>query len=929
MPPSAPTAEAFAAFFENVHGFAPYPWQERLVRRVTETGTWPKAVDLPTGSGKTSLIDIAVFALAVNPETAPRRVVYVINRRTIVDQAFEHVLKLQSALTDSDEPTVRRVSDRLRAVCNDAPINGVRLRGGFRDLGSWADRPDTAWVTVATIDQFGSKLLFRGYGSGPRMRPVHAGLAGNDCLVILDEAHLDKPFAETVRQVRDAQPHTSGLPRRYQIVEMSATPVRSVDDRFTFDEEDLACAEFSRRVTSPKAAFLRMIDWDVPHRTIPAAVVDIAKSLSDREQTVGVVVNRVRTALETHRALIDALGPQGWKIHLLTGRMRPLDRDDAVLRVQEAVDPERATDASARTVVVATQCIEAGADYSFDALVTEVAPIDSLRQRFGRLDRRGKLSATAGQAARAWILGPADSRAAANFADDPVYGGAVSVTWSKLLECTTEGATPFDASPLASHAFPEGAHTTKMSAPLLLPHHMDAWAQTNPPPAQEPSIDRFLHGMLPDREAHRPADVSIVWRHDRSSTALREVPIRSAEKLQVPWRAALSWLARDAETEVSDVGNETVAASASPRRHVDTSEDWCRWSGHSSAPELVGTRDIRPGDVLLVDPARGGLWNGSWCPSSGAAVTDLGDAAQHAYRRRYTLRLDPRLHFGLPRPPKPLDDGDAPDSERIGAWLNAVAAIPGLSAWMLETLDKVASPRRRVRRIGTGDTAYFLLSAGCRAETDTMDGSDESQSATGAGVPLSDHLSRVGYRVREYAERLWLSADLCDDLELAARLHDIGKADPRFQRQMVGGDEVRLECLDEPLAKSLPGARTDPAGWPEVYHELLGLLMARNSSRLRDAHDKDLVLHLIGNHHGRARSLPLLRPDRNPRPVTYSDGAHTYRADTSAAGPELANEMTERFWRLSRRYGHHGLAWLEAIMRQADQQESALERGAE
>ncbi|MCY4486001.1 MAG: type I-U CRISPR-associated helicase/endonuclease Cas3 [Deltaproteobacteria bacterium] len=929
MPSGALTADAFAGFFHGVHGFAPYPWQERLVRRVIGAGTWPEAVDLPTGSGKTTLIDIAVFALAANPETAPRRLVYIINRRTVVDQAFEHVLKLQSALTDSGDPAVRRVSDCLRDVCNDAPINGVRLRGGIRDLGTWADRPDTAWVTVATIDQFGSKLLFRAYGSGPKMRPVHAGLAGNDCLVILDEAHLDKPFAETVRQVRDAQPDTSGLPRRYEIVEMSATPVRSVDDRFTFDEDDLACAEFSRRVTSPKDAFLRMIDWSDPHRTIPAAVLDIAQQLDEREQTVGVVVNRVRTALETHRALIDALGPEGWDVHLLTGRMRPLDRDDAVVRVQAAVDPERATGASTPTVVVATQCIEAGADYSFDALVTEVAPIDSLRQRFGRLDRRGKLSATTRQAARAWIVGPARPKSAESFVDDPVYGGAVSVTWDELLERTERGATPFDASPLASHAFPEAAYTTRLSAPLLLPHHMDAWAQTNPVPAQAPSIDRFLHGMLPDREAHRPADVSIVWRHDRSPAAVREVPIRGAEKLQVPWRAAVAWLTRDMEINVSDVGNETVDTSATLGRHLDTSEDWCRFTGQDTAPELIGPGDIHPGDVLLVDPARGGLSNGTWCPSSREAVSDLGDAAQHAYQRRYTLRLDPRLHAGLPHPPRPFDDGDAPDSERIDAWLAAVAATPGLPAWMIETLDKVASPRRRVRRIGAGGAAYFVVSAGLHAEADTMDGSDESQSVTGAGVPLRDHLSRVGDRVREYAERLGLSADLCDDLELAARLHDIGKADPRFQRQMVGGDVVRLECLDEPLAKSLPGARTDPAGWPAVYHELLGVLMARDSDRLRDAHDEDLVLHLIGNHHGRARSLPLLRPDRNPRSVTYSDGAHVYCADTAAAGPALATEMTERFWRLSRRYGHHGLAWLEAIMRQADQQESALERGTE
>ena len=53
----------FSEFYRAVHGFDAYRWQCRLAEQVLTTGRFPDLVDLPTGAGKASIIDIAVYAL--------------------------------------------------------------------------------------------------------------------------------------------------------------------------------------------------------------------------------------------------------------------------------------------------------------------------------------------------------------------------------------------------------------------------------------------------------------------------------------------------------------------------------------------------------------------------------------------------------------------------------------------------------------------------------------------------------------------------------------------------------------------------------------------------------------------------------------------------------------------------------------------------
>lgn len=911
------TADDFSTFFQDVHKCAPFPWQNRLAKKVLEEGEWPTTIDLPTGTGKTAVLDIAVFTLAASPTLFPRRIVFVIDRRIVVDQVCRRARDIADCLRAPQTPLLCRVRDRLLELSDGGEALGIAaLRGGIPIDNKWARQPDQPWVVVSTVDQFGSRLLFRGYGVTRRMRPVHAGLAGNDCLVILDEVHLSVPFAETLKQIHTFEPET--LPRRFAVVEMSATP--STKDR-PFQLEPIddieVCEELRRRVCARKEARLVRVQ---NHKVMPRKIVDEVRKMTSpkvahRPTTIGVVVNRVRVARETY----EALGEAGYDVHLLTGRMRALDRAKTLETIAPVVDPDGDTTRDAATIVVATQAIEVGADFSFDVLITECAAIDSLRQRFGRLDRRGKYYARTGTPAQAVVVGP--KSVVASKKPDPIYGDAVRHTWDELTRREQDNCIDVGLQALAD--FPEEARAPRDKAPVVMRTHMDAWVQTSPEPIVQPLIEQFLHGM----ERTDSADVSIVWRRDCTPGVLELVPPRASEFLQVPVGAARAWLAGHPEVEVSDHG---VAGDNVDATDSESNGAVYRWIAVGKPPEPVQPQDIRPGDIIVVPWNRGGVLAGTWDPAAGATVDDLGDQAQlggHAKLARAVLRLD--IDMGVGAPPRPSDEVEAvePLRDRVENWLATLRTSQETQpAWLLRTAGLLLDRGFEITPVGTTgvpEDGYFVLTQR-RVADDLMDGYDESSSQQGTGSTLSSHLDGVARRAASFVWHLGLSQELAEDLHLAGRLHDLGKIDRRFQEQLVGGDPVALETLDQPLAKSRPGVK-----WVSRYprgmrHEFVSLAMAEsNPNVLSGAHDADLVLHLIGSHHGCGRPLPPIIDDPDPQDVESTVDGHHVRATTDLGDTRLALDVADRFWRLVERYGYYGLAWLEAVMRLADHRESA------
>ena len=163
----------FPDFFRAMWGVDPFPWQIALAEKVQKDGAWPSPLGLPTAAGKTSVIDLAIFALAMGWACAARRIFFIVDRRIVVDEAGERARRIAQRLRDAEQETdlakkrtLIQIPGQLIALGAEEgfPLLTSTLRGGQLRDDAWTRTPIQPTVCCSTVDQIGSRLLFRGYG---------------------------------------------------------------------------------------------------------------------------------------------------------------------------------------------------------------------------------------------------------------------------------------------------------------------------------------------------------------------------------------------------------------------------------------------------------------------------------------------------------------------------------------------------------------------------------------------------------------------------------------------------------------------------------------------------------------------------------------------------------------------------------------------
>ncbi|SFM78071.1 CRISPR-associated helicase/endonuclease Cas3 [Thermodesulforhabdus norvegica] len=104
---------------------------------------------------------------------------------------------------------------------------------------------------------------------------------------------------------------------------------------------------------------------------------------AEKGAKVLVVANRVAQAQALYRELAEAVPG----VYLLHSRFTHQDRVTLERQIIKSLQKKHDLDLR---ILVATQVVEVSLDVSFDTLFTEIAPVDDLLQRFGRVNRYGE-----------------------------------------------------------------------------------------------------------------------------------------------------------------------------------------------------------------------------------------------------------------------------------------------------------------------------------------------------------------------------------------------------------------------------------------------------------------------------------------------------------------------------------------------------------
>jgi CRISPR-associated endonuclease/helicase Cas3 len=924
----------------------PYPFQ----REFAEAQNLYQLVDVPTGLGKTAMVIVGwlwrrFHANGAIRKTTPRRLVYCLPMRVLVEQTAENAKKWVKNVREAGH------------LQNDVPIH--ILMGG-EEQTDWALWPEREAILVGTQDMLLSRALNRGYAAGRARWPMEFGLLNNDCLWVFDEIQLmDTGLASSLqldawRRSLRLRSSRSDFPKQKSdhaarpchSVWMSATMARhwlerAVDwlprveaawnNRLQLTETERTDKELrsgqlfhnAKPLDQPPIAALEKPKTK-DNRAVKADAernqADYLKRLADfigrRENHASlgltlIILNTVDRAMKLFDLLRRQSSLDQVPVKLIHSRFRPYERE-------QWRDFLNRKDAS-RRILVSTQVVEAGVDLSASVLYTELAPWASLVQRFGRCAR---YPGESGQVI--WLdLDLGSDRQPVDHWARPYERSELMLAQQKLQSLNDVGLRSLATIKAEIDAEQGGEQAGKIFPyePRFVPRDKDLFDLFDTTPdltGADIDISRYIR----DGEE---LDVQVFWRElpDKEGPAKRDQPHRR-ELCPVPFHRF----------------RELLPALRQAGRI------WRR--NYRKGWELIGSRDteqVYPGQVYLLEKVCGG-----YSPELGWT----GDTHH--------------VNFDLPQPVEPTkasaqdEEEDSDDLSQINQWLSVLEHTRGVC----QKLDEILDPT------GLTDSEIIVLRLAARwhdrgkahaafvakFKDDSMATADVQQKLGGQPAakapenewrrdkvrpqPVNSPKEQRDYRRPGFRHELASALAILETLYAAQPTHEAFAWPDGLNKACFGteaGGAPAAVSADDPLVQILATLSVD---------------------------ELDLLVYLVAAHHGKVRMSLCSSPDddrvdvpdpcpnakRQARGVRDGDtltACQIPTADLSETGI-VASEvilsldpmelgLSQRYgasWRermqfMLERLGPFRLAYLEALLRAADRRASMDEdvRGKE
>jgi CRISPR-associated endonuclease/helicase Cas3 len=943
--------------FEAMTGNRPFPWQEELFRSFLRDDV-PRYCDIPTGLGKTSVMAIWLVARTSGAK-APRRLVYVVDRRAVVDQATTEATKLRAFVDGQPEFRARL------GLSGSLPIS--TLRGQHVDKREWLEDPSMPAIIVGTVDMIGSRLLFEGYRVSRKMRPYHAGLLGADTLVVLDEAHLVPPFERLLDSIADGASYfgpndekVRTIVPEFKLLSLSATGRNSGGNCHGLGKDDFEHDVVKKRLNAPKRLVLKPLT-KVLNAEGAQQSAENKQSTGDpnapAEARVGENPATDERKKQARDNLVEALAQEAWKLadngekplrilvfcherqiaqkveatlkklangdqkagrakveietELFVGGRRVFEREQATERLKElGFLAGNKVARTKSTFLIATSAAEVGVDLDADHMVCDLVPWERMVQRLGRVNRRGDGNAT--------VIGIVEPEPVPNKKEQDAIakqkvGTDLDEKELKLVTDFNERVLQwkncqspiehlpardggFDASPGALRQLKEKAKDDP-----VLERVIDA--ATTPAPLRPPLTRALVDAWsMTSLEAHTGRPAIDPW--------LRGWIEVDPPQTTVVWRTHLLVRSGSQPTkrEIKEIEAFFEAAPPHTSELLETRTrnviDWLGKRGLDLLKRKTKGEEGLPGkdDVVAFVLARD-LTLRRRPITLGELVTSDDKKNEkekvESVLEGATLVVDARL-AGLNTGLLDSDENTPPPTADGDNWL--AEGIVGFHVRCVAAGESVVTDskwheRRRfpAEKTSEGEPLRWLIIEKWRDDAATEDDRSASRPQF-----LDEHQSWAESRAREIATRLGLNKEYVEMLAAAARLHDEGKRAKCWQRAFKAPASADYAKTEGPINYLLlDGYR----------HEFGSLPRAERDERVKQLPEdlRELALHIVAAHHGFGR------------PIIGTSGCED-------APPSLlqqrAREVALRFARLQRRWGPWGLAWWEALLRAADHQAS-------